>query len=166
MAVEPNPAAPYDYCVVGGGLWGSSCCHSLLELLPASAVVAFIAPLEPQSINTPTDNDNHWKWEDSHTGVYSAHYDEGRITRELDSSEAWSRLASCSIQRYRELERASGVSFYTESGYLCLGTQDEDAYLRKVDAVGKTCRCEYTSLASSSPLFIACKQAATLVCLT
>jgi sarcosine oxidase len=138
----------YDFCVVGGGLWGSACCYHLLKQLPASATIAFIAPSEPVA-SAPSQ---HWGWDDQHEGVYSAHYDEGRITRELDSDETWSRLASASIRCYRDIETNSRVSFYTEAGYLCLGTQAQDAYVRKVEAVGKAVRCDFTTLVGATDI--------------
>ncbi|MEM7269004.1 MAG: FAD-dependent oxidoreductase, partial [Pseudomonadota bacterium] len=51
----------------------------------------------------------------------ASHYDEGRMTRNVDPAWEWSITARHSIARYRDLERRSGVSFYSPVGYLGIG---------------------------------------------
>ena len=52
----------------------------------------------------------------SHRGVFASHYDEGRITRQLDSMAFWARASSASIARYGKIEAESGVRFFSEVG--------------------------------------------------
>ena len=40
--------------------------------------------------------------------IFSSHYDEGRLTRELEENLIWGTLAQRSIQRYRQIEEESG----------------------------------------------------------
>ena len=40
--------------------------------------------------------------------IFGSHYDEGRITRELDEDYVWGLLAQRSIQNYRNIEKESG----------------------------------------------------------
>ena len=49
---------------------------------------------------------------------YSSHDDSGRITRILDGSPMWARLASRSIERYPDIEARSGVRFHHPVGVL------------------------------------------------
>lgn len=70
--------------------------------------VALIGPDEPENKVT-------------HHGVFSSHYDEGRITRTIDPDPVWAMLAHRSIDRYREIEAATGTSFYREVGCLLTG---------------------------------------------
>lgn len=112
----------FDVVVVGGGMFGSATAYHILEDDP-SLSVALVAPIEPTC------------W-DTHTGIFASHYDEGRITRKLDADAIWSQLASSSICRYKKLEDQTGVQFYSELGYLCLGSQD-NAYSTQVSKVAK-----------------------------
>ena len=73
--------------------------------------VALIGPDEPRD-------------KASHDGVFSDHYDEGRITRILDPHIVWAKLARESIRRYRDMEERSGISFYHEVGQLSVGPMD------------------------------------------
>ena len=56
-----------------------------------------------------------------HNGVFASHYDAGRITRTLDPDKDWARMARASVDRYRDLERESGVAFYDEVGFAAFG---------------------------------------------
>ena len=67
--------------------------------------VALVGPSEPRNRK-------------SHSGVYASHYDATRLTRVVDPDLVWGTLAKRSVSRYRELEAASDVRFYTESGYM------------------------------------------------
>ncbi|XP_033725915.1 monomeric sarcosine oxidase-like [Pecten maximus] len=98
----------YDLCVIGAGLIGSAAArHASLQ---NNTRVCLIGPDEPQerSLESPRE-------------IFGAHYDEGRITRCSDPDPVWAALAQRSINRYRELERASGVVFYVETGCLMAG---------------------------------------------
>lgn len=58
-----------------------------------------------------------------HTGVFASHYDEGRITRGMDSDPYWGRVSRAAIARYRDMERQSGIRFFTECGTLMAGPE-------------------------------------------
>lgn len=70
--------------------------------------VTLVGPAEPADLAT---------W----TGPYASHYDAGRITRQLDPYLFYSRVSRASIGRYRALEKASGVEFFSEVGSLMAG---------------------------------------------
>uniref|UniRef100_A0A0G4HJR9 FAD dependent oxidoreductase domain-containing protein n=1 Tax=Chromera velia CCMP2878 TaxID=1169474 RepID=A0A0G4HJR9_9ALVE len=108
----------YDALVVGGGMIGSAALRHLTLTKPHLRLGA-VAPSEPQD----------WA---HHEGVFSSHYDEGRITRMLDPDDVWSRLAEESIGRYGSIEDFSGVSFFNESGFVAVGRDEEGSWLRQV----------------------------------
>ncbi|SER54450.1 FAD-dependent oxidoreductase [Rhizobium sp. NFR03] len=110
----------FDTIVVGKGMMGAAAAR---HLAVSGANVALIGPDEP----------GNWA---THEGVFSSHYDNGRITRTIDSDSDWARMARRSIERYRGIESRSGVSFYTEVGCLIAGA-DGGAYLGNVDAAAK-----------------------------
>lgn len=91
--------------VIGRGLIGSAAARHLAETTDG---IACIGPDEP-----PARAD--------HTGVFASHYDEGRMTRFVDPTLEWALTARASIQRYRDIEARSGISFYDPVGYLGLG---------------------------------------------
>ena len=92
----------FDIAIVGAGMFGSAAAR---HLSAATDGVALIGPSEPRNRT-------------SHSGVYSSHYDATRLTRIVDPDLVWGTLAKRSVSRYRELEAASDIRFYTESGYL------------------------------------------------
>lgn len=106
------------YAVIGAGLIGSAAAR---HLAAQGLDVTLIGPGEP------TDKD-------SHHGVFASHYDEGRITRGLDAMPFWSRASRASIGRYGEIERASGVRFYSEVGCLMAGPEGSQK-MQDIDAV-------------------------------
>ena len=91
--------------IIGRGLIGSAAARHLAE---AGHEVVLIGPGEPANYA-------------SHPGVFGSHYDEGRITRGLDRMPFWSRVSRASIARYRGLEAATGMRFFTEVGTLMAG---------------------------------------------
>jgi sarcosine oxidase len=93
------------YAVIGRGLMGSAAARHLANM---SEGVVLVGPVEPHDRK-------------SHRGVFASHYDEGRITRTIDTDPVWAKLARASIARYREIEAASGVNFYGEVGNLMTG---------------------------------------------
>jgi len=95
----------YKIAVIGRGLIGSAAARHLSE---ASDGVVVIGPDEPAERGM-------------HDGVFASHYDEGRMARIVDPTPEWSITAQRSIARYRDLERRSGISFFTPAGYLGLG---------------------------------------------
>jgi len=97
--------------VVGRGLIGAAAARHLAGL---GHEVALIGPDEPANFAR-------------HDGVFGSHFDEGRITRSLDSNPFWSEVNRASIARYDEITAQSGVDFYREVGALHIGpAEDED----------------------------------------
>ena len=90
-----------DLVVVGGGLIGSAAAKYLAEA--GHNVTVFVAP-EPESYDE--------------LGILgrplASHYDEGRITRITDRDPYWADVARRSIERYRSIERQSGIGFFIQ----------------------------------------------------
>lgn len=93
--------------VVGGGVIGASAAKYLAR---AGEDVTLFAPREPMDART-------------HNGVFSSHYDAGRITRRLDRDPVWADLAAESIAQYQQIETESGIRFYHETGCLITAAQ-------------------------------------------
>lgn len=110
----------YRAIVIGRGLIGSAAGRHLSRTVEG---VALLGPDEPKDRAT-------------HHGVFGSHYDEGRMTRVVDPVPAWAITAQRSIDRYAEIEAESGISFFTNSGYLGLGKSGAD-YLRRSEVVGR-----------------------------
>jgi sarcosine oxidase len=91
-------------------MMGASAARHLANMVQG---VALIGPSEP------ADKVNH-------RGVFASHYDEGRITRTIDPDPVWAMLARNSIGRYRDIEAATGISFYREAGALLTGAGSSD----------------------------------------
>ena len=90
----------YEYIVVGNGLMGSAAGRYLSEW---GGSVAIIGPGEPA---------NH----SEHNGVFSSHYDQGRLTRELSQDPIWAVVARQAVQKYSMLEARSGLTFHGSVG--------------------------------------------------
>ena len=75
----------------------------------------------------------------SHDGVFSSHYDQGRITRCMDGSIAWGLWATRSIAAYPEIEAKSGIKFHYRSGGVQVGfdTTDPSSNLNKAERTAK-----------------------------
>ncbi len=95
-------AGTFDFIIVGKGMMGAAAARHLAK---SGAKIALIGPDEPED----------WA---SHNGVFSSHYDNGRITRTIDSDPVWALLAQRSIERYGDIASGSGVDFYSEAGCL------------------------------------------------
>jgi glycine/D-amino acid oxidase-like deaminating enzyme len=117
---EVNMVRHFDFVVVGRGMMGAAAARHLARI---GASVALVGRGEPAD----------WK---RHDGVFSSHYDSGRITRTIDGDPDWALLAKRSIARYRELEAESGITFYGETGCLITGRADGD-YITSVQAVAR-----------------------------
>lgn len=102
--------------VIGKGMIGAAAARHLALM---GEDVLLIGPDEPQDYA-------------SHPGVFASHYDEARITRSLDPYPFWSRVSRESIARYSEIERASGIRFFTETGLLMAGP-DHTPLIRAVE---------------------------------
>ncbi|MEP3276303.1 MAG: FAD-dependent oxidoreductase [Stappiaceae bacterium] len=114
-------AQEYDVIVIGRGLMGSAAARHLAR---AGLSIALIGPDEPADKSI-------------HSGVFSSHYDEGRITRSLDGDDDWSLLSSRSIDRYHDIEQQSGIEFFSETGAMIAGREKgtESAYIAQVQSV-------------------------------
>lgn len=108
----------YDIAVIGNGLMGSAALRHLTVNCPELKVCG-IGPAEPQDRKT-------------HTGVFASHYDQGRITRILDPSPLWGKLARESIAQYPGIEAESGVIFHHRAG--CLRATDIAERVADIDA--------------------------------
>ncbi len=91
--------------IVGAGMIGSAAARHLAK---AGHDVTLIGPGEPANWTT-------------HKGAFASHYDEGRITRMNDRRPFYACVSAASIRRYAEIERESGIAFFTECGALIAG---------------------------------------------
>lgn len=119
--------------VIGRGLIGSAAAKYLAQ---AGGDVTLIGPDEPKDLAR-------------HQGVFASHYDEGRITRRLDPHPFWSRVSRSSIARYRDIEAASGVPFFSEVGSVIAG-QEGGEMMRNVAQVAKDAALKAEWLDSSA----------------
>jgi glycine/D-amino acid oxidase-like deaminating enzyme len=110
----------FDFVVVGRGMMGAAAAR---HLAITGASVALVGRGEPAD----------WK---THDGVFSSHYDSGRITRTIDGDPDWALLANRSIARYRDIEADSGITFYGETGCLITGAAGGD-FLNNVESVAR-----------------------------
>ncbi|MEO0343756.1 MAG: FAD-dependent oxidoreductase [Pseudomonadota bacterium] len=103
----PNP----KIAVIGSGLIGSAAAKYLAE---AGVDTTLVGPTEP--------------WDKPrHEGVFGSHYDEGRITRKIDPSPFWSEVTMAAINRYRDIEARSDISFFCDVGAMVAGpTENPD----------------------------------------
>ncbi|MDJ1015006.1 MAG: FAD-dependent oxidoreductase [Paracoccaceae bacterium] len=95
-------AQVFDFVVVGAGMMGSAAARHLAE---QGASVAIVGAREPEDRAV-------------FDGPFASHHDAARITRRLDGDPDWSLLSARSIDRYADLEAASGVRFYRAAGAL------------------------------------------------
>ena len=109
--------AIYDLAVIGKGLIGSAAIRHLTVTCP-ELTVCVIGPDEPSNRK-------------KHIGVFSSHYDQGRITRVLDPSPLWGKLARESIARYPLIESTSGLLFHHRVG--CLRATDIPKRILEID---------------------------------
>lgn len=93
--------------VIGRGLIGSAAARHLAN---AGQDVTLIGPLEPEEKR-------------GHQGIFGSHYDEGRITRKNATDAYWAEASIASIARYRKIEAASGISFFSPVGALMAGAE-------------------------------------------
>ncbi len=92
----------FDYLVIGKGLFGSA---AVKYLSRGAGRVAVIGPDEPLD-------------HEGHNGVFSSHYDQGRLAGLLGRGPLWTALAQRSIADYGQIEAESGIHFYTPAGRL------------------------------------------------
>ncbi|MBP8001460.1 MAG: FAD-dependent oxidoreductase [Chloroflexi bacterium] len=127
----------FDYLVIGKGLMGSA---AVRYLSAHSSRVAIIGPDEPANYAT-------------HPGVFSSHYDEGRITRQLARDMVWAYLADRAIRQYALLEEASGLRFHVPVGCLTVAhTPEESRYLRGRDDIAQQLNVKYARLGDAAAI--------------
>ncbi len=127
----------FDYLVIGKGLMGSA---AVRYLSAHSSRVAIIGPDEPANYAT-------------HPGVFSSHYDEGRITRRLARDMVWAYLADRAIRQYALLEEASGLRFHVPVGCLTVAhTPEESRYLRGRDDIAQQLNVKYARLGDAAAI--------------
>ncbi len=111
----------YDYIVIGKGLIGVSTAYFLSQ---KSDNVVLIGPNEPANFA-------------AHDGVFSSHYDSGRITRELDPDPIWAMVAKRAIAHYADIEQHSGIQFHFRSGNVRAGLPASDGSIKRSLAVAE-----------------------------
>lgn len=102
-----------EVVVVGRGLIGAAATRHLVDL---GLDVVAIGPGEPRD----------WS---RHAGVFSSHFDSGRITRLSGPDPVWSELAARSIPRYHGIADRSDISFHTPAGLVAV-SDDLDLWLQ------------------------------------
>jgi sarcosine oxidase len=127
--------------VIGRGLIGSAAAR---HLAGQGVRVTLIGPDEPAD-------------KASHRGVFASHYDEGRITRRLESVPFWSVVSEASMARYAEIEAAGGVPVFTRTGGMMTGPADS-VFMADVARVREACaipsdRLDADGLAERFPFF-------------
>lgn len=88
--------------VVGNGLIGSAAGRYLAE---RGSTVTIIGPGEPEDPRT-------------HGGVFSSHYDQGRLCTNASRDPIWQPIGAAAIANYGSLEAASGIRFHRGVGWL------------------------------------------------
>jgi glycine/D-amino acid oxidase-like deaminating enzyme len=114
----------FEYLVVGKGMIGAA---ALRYLSCSSDSVAAIGPDEPVHTHL-------------HDGVFSSHYDQGRITTQLSRDRIWGELTRQSMCRYTSLEAASGSHFYHPAGMLYIAPA---ANVQAIAALARTTAVEH-----------------------
>jgi len=96
------PMSVFDFAIIGKGLVGSATARYLSR---GEGSVVVIGPDEPPNPGL-------------HRGVFSSHYDQGRITRLIGRDSVYSKLAELAIEQYANIEDSSGVRFHFPVGML------------------------------------------------
>lgn len=91
---------PFEYIVIGNGLMGSAAARYLSEW---SDRVALIGPGEPADHK-------------GHDGVFSSHYDEGRLAHKHSQDPIWSIISRAAVATYPELQERAGIQFHGPVG--------------------------------------------------
>ncbi|MEM9654732.1 MAG: FAD-binding oxidoreductase [Actinomycetota bacterium] len=91
-----------EHVVIGNGLIGSAAGRHLAAF---GSSVAIVGPGEPASPET-------------HDGVFSSHYDQGRLCTYASRDPIWGPIGACAIAGFPALEEASGISFHRGVGWV------------------------------------------------
>ena len=100
--LERERLVRYDVIVVGNGLIGAAAARYLAARRDR---VAVIGPGEPP---TPVD----------HEGVFSSHYDQGRLVSGFGDDPIWAVIGRLAIDQFESLRRRSGIEFHSAVGRL------------------------------------------------
>lgn len=100
----------YEFAVIGNGMLGAPAARYLAQ---SGKKTLLIGAEEPADYTT-------------HRGVYSSHYDEGRISRVIDPVPLRSELSWLSVHAHKELQRSTGIDFFVEKGHLAVGPTGGD----------------------------------------
>ena len=115
----------YEYIIIGNGLIGSAAARYLSQW---SDSVALIGPGEPSDHS-------------QHEGVFSSHYDQGRLTRAFSQDPIWAVISRQAVENYSLLAEQSGVEFYGPVGRVLSikpNAQDKQALLHWIASVDPT----------------------------
>ncbi|PDS75912.1 FAD-binding oxidoreductase [Rhizobium sp. L43] len=128
-------AVDFRFIVIGRGMMGAAAARHLSSMTEG---IALMGPREPEERKV-------------HDGVFASHYDEARITRTFDGNLAWGTFAARALDRYREIEARSGISFYSEVGCLFAGPtpKDEQDYINRALTVSGTLGSDIETIAPS-----------------
>ncbi|MDC9810084.1 MULTISPECIES: NAD(P)/FAD-dependent oxidoreductase [Rhizobium] len=128
-------AVDFRFIVIGRGMMGAAAARHLSSMADG---IALIGPREPEERK-------------AHDGVFASHYDEARITRTFDGSLAWGTFAARALDRYREIEARSSISFYSEVGCLFAGPtpKDEQDYINRALTISRTLGSDIETIAPS-----------------
>ncbi len=121
--------AYFDVAVIGAGMFG---CAAAKYLSKNNAKVVLIGPDEPAN-----------KQMASSRRVFGAHYDQARITRRLGWDKVWAATDSRSLNRFRDIEAASGISFFHECGSLVLMAK---SIASRTESIIKQCQTDLIPL--------------------
>lgn len=129
-------AVDFRFIIIGRGMMGAAAARHLSSM--ADDGIALIGPREPEQRK-------------AHDGLFASHYDEARITRTFDGNLAWGSFAARALDRYREIEARSGVSFYSEVGCLFTGPtpKDEQDYINRALTVSRSLGSDIETIAPS-----------------
>ncbi|XP_070542977.1 N-methyl-L-tryptophan oxidase-like isoform X2 [Ptychodera flava] len=114
----------YDLCIIGAGPMGSAAARHA-TLIEPGLKVCVIGPKEPKNYQETL--------ECSH-GIFSSHYDEGRIATLLHQWQSRAELARRSQSRFSEIAQQTGIEFYERVGHLVIGNQN-DPYIQRVQKI-------------------------------
>ncbi|KAG7175636.1 putative FAD dependent oxidoreductase-containing protein [Homarus americanus] len=121
----------YDLIVVGAGMIGSAAAHHASQI--PNTTVCLVGPPEPK-VRKGQD-------------IFGCWFDEGRLCYQINRNKIWCNLGAKSLARFRDLEKLTGVKFYTESGYAYV-TLDKST-LENLMEVNQKCGFEAQDITNS-----------------
>ncbi len=116
----------FDVTVIGAGMFGSAAAKYLSKDQQNIALVGPAESIHKQSASFQLS--------------FGAYYDEARITRRLGWDKVWAETDARSLNRFREIEETSGISFFHEKGSLVLLAQ---SIAHRTEAIVKQCQFAY-----------------------